>query len=74
MTIKSKSSDSDSGDSPGGNTACLTDSQLAARWQCSTRFIRNLRSKGEGPEFFKIGRHYRSRLDSVIDYENGGEA
>ncbi|WP_417796537.1 helix-turn-helix domain-containing protein [Terasakiella pusilla] len=58
---------------PNGNTALplqrpFTPKDLATRWQCSERHIRNLAERGEIP-FFKIGNLYRFNASDIGEYE-----
>lgn len=47
----------------------LDDRQLAARWKCSPKTLRNQRSRGEGCPFVRLGRLVRYRLSNVMLYE-----
>ena len=46
----------------------LTVEDLARRWGCSTRFVRDLWASGELVSF-RIGRRRLTRLSDVLDYE-----
>ncbi len=50
----------------------LTDRQLAARWSCSPKTLRNQRSRGKGCPFVHLGRLVRYRLSDVLDAEQTG--
>ncbi|WP_420156805.1 helix-turn-helix transcriptional regulator [Nocardiopsis sp. CNT-189] len=56
----------------------LTASQLAERWQCHVQSLANMRCRGAGPRWVKVGRLVRYRLADVEAYEEaraqGGEA
>lgn len=52
----------------------LTEKELAARFQISTRWVQKLRAKGGGPAFVELGgspkmKTIRYRLSDVIAYE-----
>ena len=47
----------------------LTETQLAERWQASTKLIQKQRADGTGVPFVKIGRLVRYRLEEVVAYE-----
>ncbi|WP_425475990.1 helix-turn-helix domain-containing protein [Mesorhizobium yinganensis] len=50
----------------------LTDSDLAARWQVSSKTLRNARVSGHlHLPYIKIGRAVRYRLSDVKAYESG---
>jgi hypothetical protein len=50
----------------------LSDRQLAARWGCSPRTLRNQRWRREGCEFVRLGRLVRYRMSDVLDFEARG--
>lgn len=47
----------------------LTTRQLAARWQCSAQTLANMRARGAGPAYVKVGRLVRYRLEDVRAWE-----
>lgn len=51
-------------------TPLLTPSQLATRWDTSTGQLANLRSRGEGPHYLKLGARIHYRAADVETYEN----
>lgn len=51
----------------------LTRKDLAERWQVSERHIKKLHSKGEGPEYLKIGDSVRYKLSDIEDYEKNNQ-
>jgi hypothetical protein len=57
---------------PPGDDQLLTDRQLAARWSCSAKTLRNHRSAGEGCPFVRLGRLVRYRLSDVLEAERAG--
>jgi len=48
----------------------LTARQLSARWGVSTGHLANLRAKGEGVEYIKIGAAVRYKLAAVESFES----
>lgn len=47
----------------------LSQSTLATRWDKSTRTLEAWRQRGIGPDYVKIGRSVRYRLDIIEAYE-----
>jgi len=51
----------------------LTTTQLAERWQMDAKSVANLRTKGTGPKYIKLGSErtapVRYRLEDIVDYE-----
>lgn len=47
----------------------LSENELAARWQMSPKTLQNMRVKGHGPQYLKIGRMVRYPLDIIEQYE-----
>jgi hypothetical protein len=47
----------------------LSDRQLAERWNCSPRTLRNLRCLQKGVDFVRLGRLVRYRLSDVLSFE-----
>lgn len=56
----------------------LTTKALAQRWNCGVQTIVNMRYRGQGPRWLKVGRLVRYRLVDIETYEDtqaqGGEA
>lgn len=54
-------------------TDILTPIELAKRWGLAPGTLSNMRSKGKGPAYFKVGEgltsKVRYRLEDVIQYE-----
>jgi hypothetical protein len=50
----------------------LDEQQLAARWNCSPKTLRNHRSKKIGCRFLRIGRLVWYRMSDVIAHETRG--
>lgn len=47
----------------------LTQKELCARWCCSRSKVEQMRVKGDGPRFIKIGRNVFYKMRDVLDYE-----
>lgn len=47
----------------------LTERELAQRWKCSSGWLANQRSSGEGPPYLKLERLIRYRLADIAAYE-----
>lgn len=47
----------------------LTTTELCARWCCSRFKVEQMRVKGDGPRFIKIGRNVFYKMRDVLDYE-----
>lgn len=47
----------------------LTPDGLAQRWQKTTRFLAQLRVKGSGPPYLKIGKDVRYRIEDIESFE-----
>lgn len=43
--------------------------QLAKRWGCGVQTLVNMRHRGEGPPWFKLGSLVRYRLSDIEAYE-----
>lgn len=52
----------------------LDERQLADRWNCSPKTLRNQRSLGTGCRHVRIGRLIRYRLSDVIAHETAGSS
>lgn len=50
----------------------LSPDDLSARWQMPRQSLANMRSRGRGPAFVKIGRNVRYRRSDVAAYERAG--
>lgn len=48
----------------------LTPGQLAERWQTSKQSLANMRYRGGGPRWIKVGRLVRYRIADVEEYED----
>lgn len=49
----------------------LSVQDLTKRWDVTSKTLQNWRWKGNGPEFFKVGRTIRYRLEDVESFEIG---
>ena len=47
----------------------LTPGELADRWSLTPQALAQWRSKGEGPQFLKLGRAVRYRMTDVLAHE-----
>ena len=47
----------------------LTPAELAQRWRCSRGWLANLRCRGEGPAYVKLGARVLYRQHDVAAYE-----
>ncbi len=52
------------------NETLLTRQQLAEKLGCTPQHLENLATRGDGPEFIKVGRLVRYRLSSVDRWLN----
>lgn len=53
------------------DTPFISEKELAARWKCTARTLRNYRTDGDGPQFVRIGpKSVAYRLDDVLAYED----
>jgi hypothetical protein len=50
----------------------LSPDDIAARWQIRLSSLANMRSRGRGPAFLKIGGRIRYRWSDVAAYERAG--
>jgi hypothetical protein len=50
----------------------LSEAELAARWRCARKTLRNHRSRNEGCPFVKLGSLVRYRLSDVVRCEIEG--
>jgi hypothetical protein len=50
----------------------ITDQELAKRWSCSPKTLRNQRSQGQGCPYVRLGRMVRYRLSDVVAFEAQG--
>lgn len=48
---------------------CLTQKQLASRWQLSTRTLQRWREEKKGPIWIRIAGRVRYRLRDIEDFE-----
>lgn len=51
----------------------LNDRELATRWNCSPKTLRNQRSLRRGCPYFLLGRLVRYRLSDVLAFEEEGK-
>ncbi len=54
---------------PGKSRTFVSQKALATRWDKSTRTLEAWRQRGIGPDYVKIGRSVRYRLDIIEAYE-----
>ena len=47
----------------------LTEIELARRWCCSPKTLRNQRTAGGGCQFLRLGRLVRYRMSDILSYE-----
>ena len=57
---------------PPSDDQLLTDRQLATRWNCSAKTLRNHQSIGKGCHFVRLGCLVRYRLSDVLEAERAG--
>jgi hypothetical protein len=50
----------------------LSPEDIADRWQIARQSLANMRSRGRGPAFVKIGGRVRYRWSDVVAYERAG--
>jgi hypothetical protein len=48
----------------------LDSKDLSDRWRCSPGHIANLRWRGVGPRYVRLGRSILYRLADIVEYEN----
>lgn len=53
-----------------GNGQVLNTRQLAERWGCGVQTLANMRYRGGGPRWIKVGRLVRYRVADIEAYEN----
>ena len=51
------------------DAALVAESDLAARWNKSSRTLQRMRARREGPAWFTIGRTVFYRTGDILDYE-----
>jgi len=56
----------------GTPTTLLTPDEVAERWRCSVGWLGNMRSRGEGPQYIKLGSKVLYDLRAVEDFEDRG--
>lgn len=59
---------------PRAGPDCLSERQLAERWQSSTRTLQRWRAAGTGPAFLRIGGLIRYPLADVEAFEAAGRS
>ena len=52
-----------------GNSKFLTPIELAERWSIPKRTLETWRQQGTGPQYHKLGKHVRYRLDEIEKFE-----
>lgn len=47
----------------------MTTAELAERWRTTVETLANKRSKGQGPDYVKVGRKVLYKSEVILEYE-----